>query len=45
MLQAAIWWYSKFREDLESKGFKFNPYDPCVANWMISDKQHTIIFT
>ena len=44
MLQAALLWYSKFREDLESKGFKFNPYDPCVANWMISGKQHTIVF-
>ena len=44
MLQAALLWYSKFREDLESKGFKFNPYDPCVTNRMKSDKQHTIIF-
>ena len=44
MLQAALLWYSKFREDLESKGFKFNPYNPCVANQMISNKQHTIIF-
>ena len=44
MLQAALLWYSKFREDLESKGFKFNPYDPCVANWMINGKQHTIVF-
>ena len=44
MLQAALLWYSKFREDLESKGFKFNPYDPCVTNWMISGKQHTIVF-
>ena len=44
MLQAALLWYSKFREDLESKGFKFNPYDPCAANWMMGDKQHTIVF-
>ena len=44
MLQAALLWYSKFREDLESKGFKFNPYDPCVADRMISGKQHTIVF-
>ena len=44
MLQAALLWYSKFREDLESKGFKFNPYDPCVANRMMGGKQHTIVF-
>ena len=44
MIQAALLWYSKFREDLELKGFKFNPYDPCVANCMVSGKQHTIIF-
>ena len=28
MLQAALLWYSKFRDDLEWKGFKFNPYNP-----------------
>ena len=44
VLQAALLWYSKFREDLESKGFKFNPYYPCVMNRMVSGKQHTIIF-
>ena len=44
MLQAALLWYSKFREDLESKGFKVNLYDPCVTNRVISDKKHTIIF-
>ena len=43
-LQAALLWYSKFREALESKGFRFNPYDPCVTNQMVSNKQHTIIF-
>ena len=32
MLQAALLWYKKFRKDLEEHGFKFNPYDPCVAN-------------
>ena len=32
MLQAAILWYKKFRDDLEQKEFTFNPYDPCVAN-------------
>jgi hypothetical protein len=32
MLEAAILWYKTFRGELEQKGFKFNPYDPSVAN-------------
>ena len=44
MLVAALLWYKKFRQDLESIGFKFNPYDPCVANRMIKGKQHTVRF-
>jgi hypothetical protein len=44
MLVAALLFYKKFRKDLESIGFKFNPYDPCVANRMIDDKQHTVRF-
>ena len=30
MLAAASLWHKKFRKDLESIGFIFNPYDPCV---------------
>ena len=44
MLQAALLWYQKFKTDLESKGYEFNPYDACVANKMINGKQHTIVF-
>ena len=44
MLQAALLWYKKFRSDLEGIGFKFNGYDPCVANRVVSGKQHTIRF-
>ena len=44
MLQAALLWYKKFRGDLEEVGFKFNGYDPCVANKMVSNKQQTIRF-
>ena len=44
MLVAALLWYKKFRADLESIGFKFNPYDPCVANRIINGKQHTVRF-
>ena len=44
MLQAALLWYKKFRNDLEGIGYKFNSYDPCVVNKMISNKQHTLRF-
>jgi Reverse transcriptase (RNA-dependent DNA polymerase) len=44
MLVAALLWYRKFREDLESQGFVFNPYDPCVANREVDRKQHTVRF-
>ena len=42
MLVAALLWHKKFRADLESIGFKFNPYDPCVANRIVNGKQHTV---
>ena len=44
MLISAMLWYNKFRSNLENIGFEFNPYNPCVANRIISEKQHTIRF-
>ncbi|MGC9193778.1 MAG: hypothetical protein ACP5FQ_07825 [Thermoplasmata archaeon] len=44
MLVAALLWYKKFRSDLEQQGFGFNPYDPCVANKVVNNKQHTVRF-
>ena len=44
MLIAALLWYKRFKSDLEKEHFKFNPYDPCVANKMVNHKQHTIRF-
>ena len=44
MLRASLMFYKKWRNDLESIGFKFNDYDPCVANRMVKGKQHTIRF-
>ncbi|CAJ1947507.1 unnamed protein product [Cylindrotheca closterium] len=35
---------NQFRSDLEAKGFVFNPYDPCVANKVVNEKQQTIRF-
>ena len=44
MLVAALLWYRQFKGDLESIGFKFNPYDPCVANRIVKGNQQTIRF-
>ncbi len=37
-------YYRKFARSLTDDGFTFNPYDPCVANKIISGKQMTILF-
>jgi hypothetical protein len=39
---ASLLFYKKLRASLESFGFEFNPYDPCVGNKMIDGKQMTI---
>ena len=44
MLLSALLWYKQFKSDLESIGFVFNPYDPCVANKIVHGKKHTVIF-
>ena len=44
MLIAALLFYRKFKKDLEGIRFIFNPYDPCVANRIISSKQQTVRF-
>jgi hypothetical protein len=44
MLIAAILWYKQFKGDLETIGFEFNPYDPCVCNRMVNGKQQTVRF-
>ena len=43
MLKSAMLFFNKIKKDLEGQGFKFNPYDPCVANKMVNDgKQQTV---
>ena len=37
-----IAFYLKLKKDLELVGFKFNLYNPCVANKVIGGKQMTI---
>ena len=44
LLKSALDFYNKFCSDLEENGFIINPYDPCVANKMVNDKQMTIIW-
>jgi len=42
LLESALLFYKKLRKDVEDIGFKVNPYDPCVANMQVFDKQLTI---
>ena len=42
MIQSSILYYRKFRKDIESIGFKVNPYDPCVANRIVRGSQQTV---
>ena len=42
ILIESLLFYQKLRNYLEAIGIKVNPYDPCVANNMIRDKQMTI---
>ena len=44
MLQSALLAYKKLRKDLETDGFVFNPYDPCVANKKIDGENLTVLF-
>ena len=43
-VDSALLCLSMFKKDLEGIGFKFNPYDPCVANRIVEGKQHTVRF-
>ncbi|CAJ1970379.1 unnamed protein product [Cylindrotheca closterium] len=44
MLVASLLFYKKIRADLKGVGFNFNPYNPCVANHDVYEKQQTIRF-
>jgi hypothetical protein len=41
---AALLYYKKFVKSLKSKGFKLNPYNPCMANKIIEGKQIMVCF-
>jgi hypothetical protein len=42
LLRSALLFYRKLVEDLESNGFKLNPYDLCVVNKTVNGKQMTV---
>ena len=42
MMMSSLLFYKHFRKDLESIGFKVNPYDICVANRNIYGHQQTV---
>jgi hypothetical protein len=44
MLIAALLWYRQFKTDLEKAGFKFNSYDPCIANRRVNGSMQTVKF-
>jgi hypothetical protein len=41
---ALLLYYKKFVKSLKSKGFKLNPYDPCVVNKQVKGEQLTVCF-
>jgi hypothetical protein len=41
---ALLLYYKKFVKSLKSKGFKLNPYDPCVANKQVNREKLTVCF-
>jgi hypothetical protein len=43
-LMSELLFYKQLVIDLESLGFKLNPYDLCVANRMVNGKQHTVVW-
>ena len=43
-IESALRWYELFSETLVKEGWEINPYDKCVANRMINDKQCTIVW-
>ena len=42
MIESALLWYTLYTDVLHKEGFVINPYDPCVANKTINNKQCTI---
>ena len=43
-IKSALLWYNLFTEILSKEGYKVNPYDCCVANKIINNKQCTLVW-
>ena len=44
MIVSALLFYKKLIKDLKQQDFVINPYDPCVANKIVNNKQLTIVW-
>jgi hypothetical protein len=44
IMKAALLYCKRFVTNLQSIGFKINPYDPCVANKNVKGKQLTVVW-
>ena len=42
LMEASLMFYQKLLKELKVKGFKPNPYDPCVVNKEVNGSQFTI---
>ena len=42
MMKSALLFYKKLVKELKEMGFDINPYDPCVANKLVNEKQMTV---
>ncbi len=42
MMKSISQFYKKLIKELKEMGFEINPYDPCVANKLVSGKQMTV---
>ena len=42
MMKSALLFYKKLVRELKEMGFEINPYDPCVANKLVGEKQMTV---
>ena len=42
LLLSVLQFYKKLSMDLIKQGYKINPYNPCVANKIIDETQHTV---
>ena len=42
MMKSALLFYKKLVKELKETGFEINPYDPCLANKFVNEKQMTV---